>query len=418
MSQPLPLEGIRVVEFSHMIMGPSCGLVLADLGADVVKIEPVPDGDKTRRLAGSGAGFFPTFNRNKRSLALDLKSPDGMTLAKRLIARADVVTENFRPGGLEALGLGYEALKAANPGLIYCSLKGFLAGPYENRAALDEVVQMMGGLAYMTGPSGRPLRAGASVNDIMGGMFAAIAIMAAVIERARTGEGQHVKSALFENNMYLVAQHMLQYAVTGKPAAPMPERISVWAVYDVFATGDGEQVFIGVVSDTQWRAFCTEFGLADLAVDPGLATNPQRVHARDQFMPRLREMFGAMPRSRILEACERVRLPFAPITRPQEMFDDPHLNYPGAMVDVTLSNGVVAPVPVLPIEMKGKRLGLRRDIPRIGEHSAEIAAELGYGDDEIAALASQGAIRLDAGRENVAAAPDTDITAAFRRRTG
>ena len=417
MIAPLPLDGIRVVEFSHMIMGPSCGLVLADLGADVVKIEPAPDGDNTRRLAGSGAGFFPTFNRNKRSLALDLKTTEGMALAKRLIAQADVVTENFRPGGLEAMGLGYEALKADNPRLVYCSLKGFLAGPYENRAALDEVVQMMGGLAYMTGPPGRPLRAGASVNDIMGGMFAAIGILAAINERHRTGEGQYVKSALFENNMFLVAQHMLQYAATGTPAAPMPERISAWAVYDVFATADGEQVFIGVVSDTQWRAFCAEFGLGDLASDPILATNSQRVHARDRFMPRLRAMFSAMPRATILDACERVRLPFAPITRPEEMFDDPHLNHPGAMLEVTMSNGVVAPVPALPLEMKGARLGLRRDIPRIGEHSAEIAAELGYEPEEIARLADTGVLRLDAGiRTTTAEGSDTAMV--FRRQAG
>ena len=275
--QALPLAGIKVVEFSHMVMGPSCGLILADLGADVIKVEPVPDGDNTRRLPGSGAGFFATFNRNKRSLALDLKTPEGIEFAKKLIQDADVVTENFRPGGIDALGLGYDVLKADNPGLIYCSLKGFLSGPYEQRAALDEVVQMMGGLAYMTGPPGRPLRAGASVNDIMGGMFAAIGILAALNERTRTGQGQLVKSALFENNMFLVAQHMIQFAVTGQPAAPMPERISAWAVYDVFPTSDGQQVFVGVVSDTQWRAFCDAFGLQDLLADPALSSNPQRV---------------------------------------------------------------------------------------------------------------------------------------------
>src|SRR5437762_1408683 len=239
-----------------MVMGPSCGLVLADLGADVIKIEPVGEGDNTRRLPGSGAGFFPTFNRNKRSLALDIKSPKGLAFARTLIARSDVLIENFRPGGLDAAGLGYDALKTANPTLIYCSLKGFLAGPYEQRAALDEVVQMMGGLAYMTGPPGRPLRAGASVNDIMGGMFGAIGILGALHERERTGLGKEVTSALFENHVFLVAQPLLQYAVTGKPADPMPARLAVWAIYDVFETGDGEQVFLGVVTDTQWRVFC------------------------------------------------------------------------------------------------------------------------------------------------------------------
>lgn len=394
MTDALPLDGIRVIEFSHMVMGPSSGLVLADLGADVIKVEPTPDGDKTRRLAGSGAGFFPTFNRNKRSIALDLKAPAGLALARRLIERADVLTENFRPGALDAMGLGYDTLASANPRLIYCSMKGFLAGPYEHRAALDEVVQMMGGLAYMTGPTGRPLRAGASVNDIMGGMFGAIAILSAVVQRQRTGRGQHVRSGLFENNMFLVAQHMMQYAVTGKPAAPMPERVSAWAIYDVFGTGDGHQVFVGVVSDTQWRAFCAEFALSDLLADPALAANRGRVEARDRLIPRLRALFGARPRSEIVAACERAGLAVAPITRPEDMFDDPHLCHPGAMVDVTLETGAVAPVPVLPVEMNGRRPGLRRDIPRAGEHGAEIAAEAGCTAAEIAALMNEGVLGI------------------------
>lgn len=394
MSAGLPLEGIRVVEFSHMVMGPASGLLLGDLGADVIKVEPVGEGDKTRRLPGSGAGFFPVFNRNKRSLALDLRSAAGIALARRLIAGADVVTENFRPGALDALGLGYEALKADHPGLVYCSLKGFLAGPYENRPALDEVVQMMGGLAYMTGPPGRPLRAGASVNDIMGGMFAAIGILAALLQRTRTGEGQLVKSALFENNVFLVATHMAQFSVTGKPAAPMPARISAWAVYDVFDTAD-EQLFVGVVSDTQWRAFCREFDQPQLLADPELATNRQRVAARDRFMPALRALFGSMTRAEAIIACEHAGLPYAPVSRPQDLLRDPHLATPGAMVEVTLPDGRAMPVPALPLEMDGHRFGRRLDIPRIGEHSAAIAAELGYSAAAIAEMAAEGVIATD-----------------------
>jgi len=392
MSGQLPLHGIRVVEFSHMVMGPSCGLILADLGADVVKIEPLPEGDNTRRLQGSGAGFFPTFNRNKRSVALNLRMPAGLEFAKRLIKRADVVTENFRPGGLEAMGLGYEALTVDNPGLIYCSLKGFLSGPYEHRAALDEVVQMMGGLAYMTGPPGRPLRAGASVNDIMGGMFAAIGILAALHEREPTGHGQFVKSALFESNMFLVAQHMTQYAVTGKPAAPMPARLSAWAVYDVFDTGDSQQVFVGVVTDTQWRAFCAEFDMPALLSDPALVSNAQRVMARERFMPILRELFLGLSRAEIVHRCEKAQLPFAPITKPEELFDDPHLACPGAMVEVTLADGRTCPVPAPPIEMKGRRFGLRHDVPRVGQHSATIAEELGYEQPWIDQLVTEGVL--------------------------
>lgn len=392
MSAPRLLEGLRVVEFSHMVMGPSCGLVLADLGADVIKIEPAGQGDNTRRLAGAGAGFFISFNRNKRSFALDLKSGKGLALARRLIATADIVTENFRPGALEALGLGYEALAQDNPRLIYCSLKGFLTGPYENRAALDEVVQMMGGLAYMTGPPGKPLRAGASVNDIMGGMFGVIGILAALNERARTGKGREIKAGLFENCIYLMGPHMMQYAVTGKPAAPMPVRLASWAVYDIFDVADGSQVFIGVVTDTQWAAFCDAFALPDLKSDPAFASNRDRVLARERFMPRLRQMFAAMPRAHVLAECERIGIPFAPINRPEDMFDDPHLAHPGAMVPLTLPDGGSARAPALPLEIDGGRPGLFREVPAVGEHSAEICRELGLAPEEIAGLLRTGSI--------------------------
>ena len=262
---PRPLEGIRVVEFSHMVMGPTCGLILADLGADVVKIEPAPDGDKTRRLSGSGAGYFGTYNRNKRSVSVNLKSTEGRKFATQLIRASDVLLENFGAGVLDRLGFGYEAMHKINHRLVYCALKGFLSGPYEQRAALDEVVQMMGGLAYMTGPEGSPLRAGASVNDVMGGLFGVIAIQAAIWEREHTGKGTFVRAGLFENNLFLIAQHMVQYRQTGIPAVPMPERVSAWAVYDVFDTLDSEKIFIGVVSDKCglnfvipliWKTYC------------------------------------------------------------------------------------------------------------------------------------------------------------------
>jgi crotonobetainyl-CoA:carnitine CoA-transferase CaiB-like acyl-CoA transferase len=382
----LPLADLRVVEFVHMVMGPSCGLVLGDLGAEVIKIEPTPDGDNTRRLTGSGAGYWPTYNRNKKSLAVDMKSAEGMTIVRKLLATADVVTENFRPGAMEKLGLGYEDVKRLKPDVVYCSLKGFLPGPYEHRTALDEVVQMMGGLAYMTGPPGRPLRAGASVNDVMGGMFGAIGILAALHERAQSGQGQFVQSGLFENNIYLVAQHMMQYAVTGKAAAPMPARLSAWAIYDVFDTADGDQVFVGVVSDSQWKVFCKSFGLADLGADPALAANNQRVHARDRIMPRVRERLGAMTKSELMDACEKAGLPFAPITKPEHLFDDPHLNGSGGLTDIRLADGRTTKVPTLPFEMNGRRFGARLDPPAPGRHTRALLAELGYDEAAISAL--------------------------------
>ena len=383
---PRPLKGIRVVEFSHMVMGPTCGLVLADLGADVVKVEPAPDGDKTRRLPGSGAGFFGTYNRNKRSISVNLKSAEGLEFATSLVRASDVLLENFSAGVLDRLGLGYDAMQKINPGLVYCALKGFLSGPYEQRAALDEVVQMMGGLAYMTGPKGCPLRAGASINDVMGGLFGVISIQAALLERQRTGKGAFVRSGLFENNVFLVAQHMVQYRQTGVPAAPMPERISAWAVYDVFDTSDNEKIFVGVVSDKQWKQFCNAFSLSDLLQNKELQTNAERVLCRDAFMPRLRKMFLGRELSQVIMICDRIGLPFAPILRPDQLFDDPHVNHPGATVEITLSNGMRVKVPAIPIEYNGFRPGLHRGLPQIGEHNDDVANELGYSDEDLKRL--------------------------------
>jgi crotonobetainyl-CoA:carnitine CoA-transferase CaiB-like acyl-CoA transferase len=387
MSARLPLEGIRVVEFCHVVMGPTCGLILADMGAEVIKVEPL-DGDHTRKLVASGAGFFPTYNRNKKSIALDLKSAKGREAVLKLIASADIVSENFRPGAMDKLGFGYAGAKAIKPDVIYCSLKGFLPGPYDHRTGLDEVVQMMGGLAYMTGGRYGPLRAGASVNDVMGGMFGAIAILGALHQRRETGQGQYVQSALFENNAFLMAQHMMEGLMTGKAVSPMPDRIRAWALYDNFKTSEGELVFVGVVTDTQWKVFCEAFGLTDLLEDPALKTNPQRVEARPRIMPIVSEIFSNMTKQALMDKCEKLGLPFAPIARPEDLFDDPHLNASGGLAPVTLLNGRTTKVPILPIEMDGRRFGTRLDVPKIGEHTREVLASVGYATSEIDALAS------------------------------
>ncbi len=388
----LPLAGLRVVEFTHMVMGPTCGMILADLGADVIKVEPLK-GDSTRKLLGSGAGFFGTFNRNKQSIAVDVKNPRGLEVVLRLLAQADVFSENFKAGTMDKLGLGQAALSRLNSRLIYVSHKGFLPGPYEHRTALDEVVQMMGGLAYMTGPEGRPLRAGTSVNDIMGGMFGAIGALAALAQREKTGVGQAVQSALFENNVFLVAQHMMQHAVTGQAPSPMPSRISAWAVYDVFTVQEGEQIFLAAVSDTQWAILCDAFAWSDLQRDPRLASNNARVLARDWMLPMLRERLGTHRAADLAARFDALGLPYAPITRPQDLFGDPHLLATGGLASVTVpadasgaQREVQTQAALLPLTLQGRRLPLRRGPPALGEHTRAILRSLGYTESEQHAL--------------------------------
>jgi len=394
-NQALPLAGVKVVEFTHMVMGPAAGLMLADLGADIIRIEPAK-GDSTRRLPGSGAGYFPMYNRNKRSLCVDLKSTAGKELVLKLVDEADVLIENFRSGTLDRLGFGYAVLKARNPRLIYCSEKGFLSGPYEHRTALDEVAQMMGGLAYMTGPPGQPLRAGASVIDVQGGMFGAFAILAALYQRDATGQGQRVVASLFESTVFLVGQHMAQYAVTGKAAAPMPARVSAWAIYQVFETADDDRVFVGVVSDKQWKLLCEAFGLDELADDDTLATNNDRVVHKERLVPIIKDTFKQYTKLELMDKLEKTGLPFAPITRPEELFDDPHLAANDGLLPITVTDGERAgqpsKLPALPIEMNGRRFGIHRPVPRRGQHTREIMAEAGYSEDEINAMIDQGAV--------------------------
>ena len=390
----LPLEGIRVLELGHNIMGPVCGLILADMGAEVYKVERPGKGDDTRWLGGFGAGFFTCFNRNKRSLAIDLKSEEGRALFLRLIGQTDVVIENFAPGTVDRLGIGAEACQARNPGLIYCSLKGFMPGPYAHRQALDEVVQMMGGLAYMTGPSGRPLRAGASVTDILSGGFGVIGILAALHQRERTGLGQQVQASLFESVAFLMGQHMAGAAVTGQAPPPMPERGRTWSIYELFNTCDGHQAFLGITSDRHWQRLCNTFGFADWAEDQRLATNQGRIEERERFFPELVQRVGALTRQELLTLAEQARIPFAPVNRPGDLGDDVHLNQSGGLVETAVPGGKCAQLPKLPLQMAGAGFGLRLQPPAVGEGAEDLLHRAGLTPAEVAGLVEQGVLSM------------------------
>jgi crotonobetainyl-CoA:carnitine CoA-transferase CaiB-like acyl-CoA transferase len=391
-----PLAGLRVVEFSQMVMGPTCGLILADLGADVVKLEP-PKGDRTRNFKGPAAGFFATYCRNKRSVAIDTSSSEGQAVARRLIEKSDVMIENFRPGLLKRTGLDYDSVASFAPHVIYCSLKGYLPGPYENRLALDEVVQMMGGLAYMTGLPDRPMRAGASVNDIMGGMFGVIAIQAALAERQRTGRGRHIQSALYENNVFLMAQAMMCETVTGQPSVPYSVKDSPWPVYDLFDTSDGSKLFVTIVGEEQWQAFCGAFDRADWLRDPRFATGQDRVDQRGWLIPEIAKIFKQWTKADLSAVLERLDLPYAPVNKPGDLFADPHLNASGGLADIHLPDGRSAKTPLLPVSMDGQRLQNRRDPPQIGQHTHDVLNEIGFSLNDVAELQRSGAIAIMTG---------------------
>jgi crotonobetainyl-CoA:carnitine CoA-transferase CaiB-like acyl-CoA transferase len=391
----LPLEGITVLELGHTVMGPTCGMVLADMGADVYKVERTGRGDDTRWLKGFGAGFFTCFNRNKKSISIDLKSERGKEILLEMIVQADVLIENFGPGTMDRLGLGYDVCQARNPSLIYCSLKGFMPGPYEKRPALDEVVQMMGGLAYMTGPSGRPLRAGASVTDIMGGSYGAIGILAALYQRQQTGRGQLVQASLYESVAFLVSQHMGVAAVSGEAPPPMPERGRAWSVYDLFTTADDEQVFVGITSDRHWTRMCDVFEFTDWAADERLSSNQGRIEARDWFLPELEKRLGAMTKATLMAACEQAGIPFAPVNRPQDLFEDPHMQESGGLVKIRTPKGGAALLPKIPLRLDRVGFGLRHHPPAIGEGSRAYYRRIGYTDAQLAALEKEGVVQFD-----------------------
>jgi len=378
----LPLQDILVLEFTHAVMGPSAGLILADLGAEVIHIEPV-GGDSTRLLKGFGQGFFSFYNRNKKSLVIDIKSPEGKEIIYQLVEKADVVIENFGPGTMERLSYGYDQLKKINPRLIYSSLKGFMPGPYEKRHAMDEVVQMMGGLAYMTGRPGDPLRAGTSIVDITGGMFGCVGVLLALYEREKTGKGKMVRAGLFETTAFVMGQHMALSALTQQPVPPMPARLSPWSIYRIYTTSDHQQVFIGIISEKHWKRFCDVFQRQDWLNDERLQTNNQRVEAKEWFQPEVEKMIAGYSLQEVLHKCDQAEITYAPIATTEDLFTDEHLNKSGALLNVQLTNGANARLPKTPIGYEDADITLRLQPPRVGEHTEAVLTTLGLSAAEI-----------------------------------
>lgn len=391
-TEPLPLHGIRVLEWGHTIMGPVCSMVLADLGAEVVKIERAPRGDDTRRLPGAASAYFPLFNRNKKSIALDLKSIEGKAVLRRLIATADVFIENFGPDADERLGFGHDACARINPRLVYCNLKGFMPGPHWRRPCLDHLAQIMGGLAFMTGRKDDPLRAGASVTDIMSGIFGALGIVTSLYEREKTGNGRHVISTLYETVVFMVAQHMAWAAISRQPSVPMPELDPAWSVYELFDSADGGKVFIGLTSDAQFQRFCDVFGLPELKDDPDLKTNNDRVACRSKFIPQVRETLSAMTTEIIIAKSLEAKIPFAPLTRPDELFDDPHLNESNGFVHTTFPDGTHTKMPKIPLRIGNHEFDQAADAPTVGQSGRQILLDIGYSQDDIDAMTAGGII--------------------------
>ena len=379
-----PLAGITVVEMTHMIMGPSTGQFLVYLGADVIKVEP-PEGDKTRHLTGMGRGFFPTFNRGKRSITLELKSDAGRVALGKLLSTADVFIENFRDQSLLKMGFSPDMLREKYPQLIVSSCKGFLHGPYQDRTAMDEVVQMMTGMAYMTGPTGRPLRIGSSANDIMGGLFSAFAVLGALLEREQTGQGRALRTGLFENCLLLVAQHMVQFDIEGREAPPMPEREFSWPVYDIFETVEGKKIFVGAVTEGQWAVLCKAVGLEALLEDPKLQSKMDQINARDRTLPLFAKAIAVCPFDKLVKKFEAGGIPFSPINRPAEMYSDPHVMRPGGLHLSQLPEGGTFRAPGLPIEVDEiVPTPDNLDVSKVGSDTQSVLSGLGLLEEEIA----------------------------------
>jgi len=386
MTEP-PLKGIRVIELARILAGPWAGQLLADLGADVVKVESPDGGDDTRKwgppfvMSHDGenlsAAYYHSCNRGKRSIAIDFSKPEGADTVSRLAAGADVLIENFKLGGLKKYGLDYESLRKINPRLVYCSITGFgQTGPYAPRAGYDFIIQAMAGMMSITGePSREPQKAGVAISDLFTGLYSVIAIQAALRHAEKTGEGQHIDMALFDSQISALGNQNLNYLVSGKSPVQMGNAHMNIAPYEVLPVKDGH-IILAVGNDGQFGKFCAAVGLADLPVDPNFATNPARVANRARLREVIVETLKSFDRDPLLAKLETAGVPASPINTIGQMFADPQAIARGMRLDLDDGHGNLLPSVRAPMVMSGTPLTYERPSPRLGEHTEEILAEL------------------------------------------
>ena len=390
-----PLKGLKVLELARILAGPWIGQTLADLGADVVKVES-PAGDDTRtwgppfiEAEGGGhldAAYFHACNRGKRSVVLDFTTPEGQEAVRRLAAQSDVLVENFKVGGLAKYGLDYESLKKINPRLIYCSVTGFgQDGPYAHRAGYDYIVQGMSGIMDLTGdPAGEPQKIGVAFADIFTGLYGVIAVQAALQMRERTGQGQQIDMALLDSMTGVLANQALNFLVSGQSPRRLGNAHPNIAPYQVFPVTDGHLI-VAVGNDRQFVKFCGLLGRDDLATDPRYLTNAGRVKHRDSLTPELSARTASFSRDELLAALEAAGVPGGPINRVADVFSDPQIIHRGMRVDTphTGSAGGTAPGVRTPLAFSDAKLALERGAPRLGEHTNEVLAEIGMAPESL-----------------------------------
>ena len=386
MAEP-PLKGVRVVELARILAGPWAGQLLADLGADVIKVESPDGGDDTRKwgppfvMSHDGenlsAAYYHSCNRGKRSIAIDFSTPEGAETVRRLVATSDVLIENFKLGGLKKYGLDYDSLRKINPRLVYCSITGFgQDGPYAPRAGYDFIIQAMAGMMSITGEVGRePQKAGVAISDIFTGLYSVIAIQAALRHAEQTGEGQHIDMALFDTQISALGNQNLNYLVSGKSPVQMGNAHMNIAPYEVVPVRDGH-IILAVGNDGQFAKFCAAVGLDELSTNPDFATNPARVANRVKLREHMIEALKTLDRDPLLAKLEAASVPASPINTIGQMFADPQTIARGMRLDLDDGHGNLLPSVRAPMVMSGTPLVYERPSPRLGEHTDEILAEL------------------------------------------